>query len=87
MIADEEISGGDFVRNVKQLIDLLRQLGDMAPEPRDRPARPAGGRAPVPGRGGRLVGGVHGIDEADGSEPIDAVAADAAPGLPDAVAE
>jgi ATP-dependent RNA helicase HelY len=26
-----ELSGGDFVRNVKQLIDLLRQLGEMAP--------------------------------------------------------
>ncbi|MEW6154608.1 MAG: DEAD/DEAH box helicase [Actinomycetota bacterium] len=33
VIADEEITGGDFVRNVKQLIDLLRQLGDVAPEP------------------------------------------------------
>jgi ATP-dependent RNA helicase HelY len=33
IIADEEMSGGDFVRNVKQLIDLLRQLGDVAPEP------------------------------------------------------
>ena len=33
VIADEEMSGGDFVRNVKQLIDLLRQLGDVAPEP------------------------------------------------------
>jgi ATP-dependent RNA helicase HelY len=33
VIADEEMSGGDFVRNVKQLIDLLRQLGDMAPDP------------------------------------------------------
>ena len=33
IIADEEISGGDFVRNVKQLIDLLRQLGDVAPQP------------------------------------------------------
>jgi ATP-dependent RNA helicase HelY len=33
VIADEEISGGDFVRNVKQLIDLLRQLGDVAAEP------------------------------------------------------
>ncbi|HVF75777.1 MAG TPA: DEAD/DEAH box helicase [Acidimicrobiales bacterium] len=32
VIADEEMSGGDFVRNVKQLIDLLRQLGDMAPD-------------------------------------------------------
>src|SRR5207248_3749775 len=33
IIADEEISGGDFVRNVKQLIDLLRQLGDVASQP------------------------------------------------------
>jgi ATP-dependent RNA helicase HelY len=33
VIADEEISGGDFVRNVKQLIDLLRQLGDLVTEP------------------------------------------------------
>jgi ATP-dependent RNA helicase HelY len=28
VISDEEISGGDFVRNIKQLIDLIRQLGD-----------------------------------------------------------
>jgi ATP-dependent RNA helicase HelY len=33
VIADEEMSGGDFVRNVKQLIDLLRQLGDRAADP------------------------------------------------------
>jgi ATP-dependent RNA helicase HelY len=33
VMADEEMSGGDFVRNIKQLIDLLRQLGDLAPEP------------------------------------------------------
>jgi ATP-dependent RNA helicase HelY len=32
IIADEEMSGGDFVRNTKQLIDLLRQIGDLAPE-------------------------------------------------------
>ncbi|MGH9115419.1 MAG: DEAD/DEAH box helicase, partial [Acidimicrobiales bacterium] len=31
VIEDEEISGGDFVRNVKQLIDLLRQVGEQAP--------------------------------------------------------
>ena len=31
VISDEEISGGDFVRNTKQLIDLLRQVGDTAP--------------------------------------------------------
>ncbi|HLH47110.1 MAG TPA: DEAD/DEAH box helicase [Acidimicrobiales bacterium] len=29
----EDLSGGDFVRNVKQLIDLLRQLGAVAPGP------------------------------------------------------
>jgi ATP-dependent RNA helicase HelY len=33
LIADEEVTGGDFVRNVKQLIDLLRQLGQVAPDP------------------------------------------------------
>ncbi|MBA3267579.1 MAG: DEAD/DEAH box helicase [Acidimicrobiia bacterium] len=33
VIADEEMSGGDFVRNVKQLIDLLRQIGEVATEP------------------------------------------------------
>jgi len=27
----EEMSGGDFVRNTRQLIDLLRQLGDLGP--------------------------------------------------------
>jgi ATP-dependent RNA helicase HelY len=34
VIAGEEMSGGDFVRNVKQLIDLLRQLGDLVTDPR-----------------------------------------------------
>jgi ATP-dependent RNA helicase HelY len=33
VIVEEGLSGGDFVRNVKQLIDLVRQLGQMAPEP------------------------------------------------------
>lgn len=33
VIGEEGLSGGDFVRNVKQLIDLLRQLGDLAPDP------------------------------------------------------
>jgi ATP-dependent RNA helicase HelY len=34
LLDGEEMSGGDFVRNMKQLIDLLRQLGDVAPQPR-----------------------------------------------------
>jgi ATP-dependent RNA helicase HelY len=33
IIESQEMSGGDFVRNVKQLIDLLRQLGDVAADP------------------------------------------------------
>ena len=33
VLGDEEVSGGDFVRNVKQLIDLCRQLGELAPMP------------------------------------------------------
>ncbi|GJM39167.1 MAG: ATP-dependent RNA helicase [Acidimicrobiales bacterium] len=28
---DEDMTAGDFVRNVKQLIDLLRQIGEVAP--------------------------------------------------------
>ena len=33
VLADDELTGGDFVRNIKQLIDLLRQVGDVAPVP------------------------------------------------------
>jgi ATP-dependent RNA helicase HelY len=33
VLEDEELSGGDFVRNVKQLVDLLRGIADVAPEP------------------------------------------------------
>lgn len=38
IIDDEDLSGGDFVRNMKQLIDLLRQIGLCAPEPSTRRA-------------------------------------------------
>ncbi len=31
ILDDEDLSGGDFVRTMKQLIDLLRQLGEVAP--------------------------------------------------------
>ncbi|MCP5071003.1 MAG: hypothetical protein GY946_30945 [bacterium] len=31
--ADDDLSAGDFVRNVKQLIDLLRQIATAAPRP------------------------------------------------------
>jgi ATP-dependent RNA helicase HelY len=45
VLEDEELSGGDFVRNVKQLIDLMRQLGDMAPNPATAAAARAGADA------------------------------------------
>ena len=31
ILEDDDLSGGDFVRTMKQLIDLLRQVGDAAP--------------------------------------------------------
>ncbi|HSO95699.1 MAG TPA: DEAD/DEAH box helicase [Acidimicrobiia bacterium] len=38
VLDDEELAGGDFVRNVKQCIDLLRQVADVAPDPATRDA-------------------------------------------------
>jgi ATP-dependent RNA helicase HelY len=38
VVEDEELSGGDFVRTIKQLIDLLRQLALLAPEDATRAA-------------------------------------------------
>ena len=40
VVEAEELSGGDFVRNIKQLIDLLRQIAEGAPEPATRRLRP-----------------------------------------------
>ena len=37
-ILDEDLTGGDFVRNVRQLIDLLRQLAEVAEDPETRAA-------------------------------------------------
>jgi ATP-dependent RNA helicase HelY len=33
VLEDEEMTGGDFVRNVKQTVDLLRQIADVATNP------------------------------------------------------
>lgn len=38
VVEAEELSGGDFVRTMKQLIDLLRQLVHVAPDPATRRA-------------------------------------------------
>jgi ATP-dependent RNA helicase HelY len=36
VLDDDEMTGGDFVRNVKQCIDLLRQIADVSPDPATR---------------------------------------------------
>jgi ATP-dependent RNA helicase HelY len=41
VVGDDELTGGDFVRTVKQLIDLLRQLALIAPEAQTRRAAAA----------------------------------------------
>ncbi len=33
VLEDEEMTGGDFVRNVKQTIDLLHQIAEVVPNP------------------------------------------------------
>jgi ATP-dependent RNA helicase HelY len=38
VVADEEVTGGDFVRTMKQLIDLARQLALVAPDRTTRQA-------------------------------------------------
>jgi ATP-dependent RNA helicase HelY len=38
VVEAEELSGGDFVRNVKQLLDLLRQVAEVAPSAATREA-------------------------------------------------
>ena len=32
VVGDDDVTGGDFVRTMKQLIDLARQVGDVAPD-------------------------------------------------------
>jgi ATP-dependent RNA helicase HelY len=70
VIADEDLTGGDFVRNVKTLIDLLRQIGDVAPVPATaRAARDASDR---------LYRGIIAASSDVGAAPV--AAPDARPG-------
>ena len=55
VLDDDEMTGGDFVRNVKQCIDLLRQIADVAPGSR-QPRAGARRRRRLPPRGGHRVG-------------------------------
>jgi ATP-dependent RNA helicase HelY len=38
ILTETEVAPGDFVRNIRQLIDLVRQLGQVAPDPGTRAA-------------------------------------------------
>jgi ATP-dependent RNA helicase HelY len=72
VLEDEELSGGDFVRNVKQLVDLLRQLGEVAPEPATAAAARSAAEALVRGvvAASSLVGGV-GLADAEVVDVVD----------------
>ena len=61
VLEDEDLSGGDFVRNVKQLIDLLRQIADVARWPPPGVAAAAAARL---FRGVRR-GVVHRVDDVE----------------------
>ena len=57
VVSDEELTGGDFVRTIKQLIDLLRQLSlIVAPVARHSASGGGGRRGGVPRRGRRQFG-------------------------------
>jgi ATP-dependent RNA helicase HelY len=66
VVEAEELSGGDFVRNVKQLIDLLRQLAQLAPQAATRAA--AAGAVELLFRG-VIEASSRVVDEDDGHEP------------------
>lgn len=65
VLDDEELSGGDFVRNVKQLVDLLRQLGELAPQPETAAAARRAAEALFRG----VVAASSGIDDALAAPP------------------
>ena len=74
LAADDELSAGDFVRNVKQLLDLLSQLSHVAPTPGDGPGRAHCRRCHPPrrGRGVRCRRGAMTIERGvDWGEPGD----------------
>ncbi|MGF1599535.1 MAG: DEAD/DEAH box helicase [Acidimicrobiales bacterium] len=67
VLGGEEITAGDFVRTAKQLIDLLRQLGVLAPVPAT--AQAARAAADAVHRGLVAVSSMIDVDDADPPEP------------------
>ncbi|MCU1453501.1 MAG: superfamily helicase [Acidimicrobiales bacterium] len=77
VIEAAELSGGDFVRNVKQLIDLLRQLGEVAPVAATRASARAAAEALFRGIVATSSSVGTGVDD---DEPVDDALADDRPG-------
>jgi ATP-dependent RNA helicase HelY len=76
LLEDQDLSGGDFVRLVKQLIDLLRQLGEVAPRPETAAAARVaadlmyrGVVSASSGVGTAEEPGALGVADADGDDP------------------
>jgi ATP-dependent RNA helicase HelY len=68
VLDDEALSGGDFVRNTKQLVDLLRQVGDAASNPAT--AQAARHAADAVFRGVVAVSSALGNDEDEADEVL-----------------
>jgi ATP-dependent RNA helicase HelY len=68
ILEDEEMTGGDFVRNVKQVIDLLRQIADVAPDPATAAAARAG--ADLSRRGVVAASSIVTVPEAPSTDAI-----------------
>ena len=60
---------GDFVRNVKQLVDLLRQLAVVAPDPPTAAAAHRAADGAAARRGGHVVG-AGAASETRGAGPV-----------------
>ncbi len=78
VLDDEDVSGGDFVRNIRQLVDLLRQLAEAAAVPATAAA--ARQAAEAIQRGVVLASSV--VEPSAGPEPATDAAAGAPAGRP-----
>ena len=61
VLNETDVAPGDFVRNVRQVIDLVRQLAQVASDPGTRDAAQLAVAAPPAGGGGRRRPGGAGV--------------------------
>ncbi len=69
LVDDGDLAGGDIVRNLRQVIDLCRQLGDVSPDPKIREV--ARNAVVMCTRG--VVVDVAGAESERGDEPVESV--------------